>query len=75
MPHLFRLDPNFPQLALHMAVVLSLLGNAAAATGYFFMVDKIAGYMMVPYIAWLGYANCIGAYLTGYQYATVGTED
>ncbi|KAF9084717.1 hypothetical protein BGX27_003721, partial [Mortierella sp. AM989] len=26
---------------------------------YFFKVDKVAGYLTVPYIAWLGYATAL----------------
>lgn len=68
VPHFFSLDLNLPRLALQVAEVMSLLGNAAVTSGYFFMADKVAGYMMVPYKAWLGYANCIYEYLTGFLF-------
>lgn len=66
MPLFFSL--NLPRIAL--ADILLLSANVAVATGCFFKVDKLAGYMMVPYMAWLGYATyiCAGVgYLNGWD--------
>ncbi|KAF9573974.1 hypothetical protein EC968_007660 [Mortierella alpina] len=36
-----------------------LTTTAIAASYYFFKVDKLAGYLTLPYVAWLGYATAL----------------
>jgi len=36
-----------------------LTASAAAISYYFFQVDQLAGYLTVPYVAWLGYATAL----------------
>lgn len=57
MPLFFGL--NLPRVAL--ADIILLTANVGAAAGLFFKVDKVAGYMMVPYLGWLGFGTYICA--------------
>jgi len=36
-----------------------LTASSVALSYYFFKVDKMAGYLTIPYIAWLGYATAL----------------
>ncbi|KAF8472544.1 TspO/MBR family-domain-containing protein [Kalaharituber pfeilii] len=70
MPLFFRL--NLPRLAL--ADILLLSANVAAVTVSYFKVDHLAGYLMMPYMAWLGFATylCAGVgYLNGWDVSGV----
>src|SRR5690606_7206741 len=51
-PAFFGLES--PRLGL--AVILVLLVALAAAVWRFFAVDRAAGWMMVPYLAWVAFA-------------------
>lgn len=42
-------------------LILGLDALAIATTALFFKVDRTAGWLLVPYLAWLGYAS----YLNG----------
>ena len=54
---------NVPRVALVDIVLLA--GSVMGAARCFFKVDEVAGWLLVPYMAWLGYATylCAG---TGY---------
>ncbi|KAI0200131.1 TspO/MBR family-domain-containing protein [Astrocystis sublimbata] len=47
--------------ALALANIVTLLGLNSYLTYRYFAVDKIAGYCMVPYLAWLGFATYLNA--------------
>ncbi|KAI8599217.1 TspO/MBR family-domain-containing protein [Dissophora ornata] len=36
-----------------------LTASSIAVSFYFFKVDKVAGYLTIPYVAWLGYATAL----------------
>ncbi|KAG0252463.1 hypothetical protein BG011_006949 [Mortierella polycephala] len=36
-----------------------LFGSSVAVAYYFFKVDKCAGYLTIPYVAWVGYATAL----------------
>ncbi|KAJ2941616.1 hypothetical protein O0L34_g14673 [Tuta absoluta] len=45
-------------------IEISVLGGAAAATAAaFFKVNQTAGLLMLPYLAWLGYATSLSYYI------------
>lgn len=44
-----------PPLAL--AVILALLAAICALTVMFFRIDRVAAYLMLPYIAWVSFAT------------------
>jgi tryptophan-rich sensory protein len=46
-------------IALALADVLVLLGLVVATTIAFFRRDRIAGWLMVPYIAWVAFASAL----------------
>ena len=41
--------------------ILALLGVLVATTMSFYKVDKMAGYLMMPYLAWVAYATTLTA--------------
>ncbi|CAG9794665.1 unnamed protein product [Diatraea saccharalis] len=43
--------------------IIVLSGAATATTVSFFAVNKTAGWLMVPYLAWLGYATSLSYYV------------
>lgn len=47
------------QIALALADILILLGLLAATTVAFWKRDKTAGVLMVPYLAWVGFASTL----------------
>lgn len=46
-----------PRLAL--AVIVGLLASLAFAVFRFFSIDRLAGWMLVPYLAWVGFASVL----------------
>ncbi|KAF9429435.1 hypothetical protein BGZ76_001290 [Entomortierella beljakovae] len=46
-----------------IGAALAILGTVTASSigmsYYFFKVDKVAGYLTIPYVAWLGYATAL----------------
>ncbi|KAF9931824.1 hypothetical protein FBU30_009520 [Linnemannia zychae] len=42
-----------------LATAGGLTASSVAVAYYFFKVDKCAGYLTVPYVAWLGYATAL----------------
>jgi translocator protein len=49
------------QPALAFANILSLIGLNGYLTYLYFGVDNVAGWCMVPYLAWLGFATYLNA--------------
>ncbi|HEU0080959.1 MAG TPA: TspO/MBR family protein [Candidatus Paceibacterota bacterium] len=47
--------------ALALADIVLLLGALVVATVYFFKVRRAAGWLMVPYIAWVMFATALNA--------------
>jgi tryptophan-rich sensory protein len=43
--------------------IVALTGGAVATTAAFFTVSKTAGYIMLPYIAWLSFASSLSYYI------------
>ncbi|TPX35411.1 hypothetical protein SeLEV6574_g07139 [Synchytrium endobioticum] len=50
-----------------LPIIFGLLGSVTATTIEFFKIDEIAGYLMVPYIAWLTYASTLNVYIWLYN--------
>lgn len=50
---------NMPKMALADIVLLTL--NVGAMAKCYYLVDKTAGYMIVPYLAWLSFASYVCA--------------
>ena len=48
-----------PRLAL--VVIIGLLVSLAFAVFRFFSVDRLAGWMLVPYLAWVGFASVLNS--------------
>ena len=48
---------NRPDLAF--AEIIILLGLIIATTIYFFRVNKISGYLLIPYILWVSFASIL----------------
>ena len=55
----------FGQHALHIALaeILCLLALIVATTIAFFRTDRAAGWLMVPYVAWVSFASLLNAAL------------
>lgn len=52
-----------PRVAL--AVIIALLASLAMTTVKFFAVDRVAGWMLAPYLAWVAFATALnGAIVT-----------
>ncbi|KAF9429710.1 nucleolar complex protein 14 [Entomortierella beljakovae] len=47
------------QIGAALAVAGGLTTSAVALSYYFFKVDQVAGYLTLPYVAWLGYATAL----------------
>ncbi|KAF9100650.1 hypothetical protein BGX29_006389 [Mortierella sp. GBA35] len=47
------------QIGAALITAGGLLSSAVAVSYYFFKVDNTAGYLTLPYIAWLGYATAL----------------
>ncbi|KAF9127385.1 hypothetical protein BGW39_005922 [Mortierella sp. 14UC] len=47
------------QIGAALVTAGGLFTSAAAVSYYFFKVDQVAGYLTLPYIAWLGYATAL----------------
>ncbi|KAF9953181.1 hypothetical protein BGZ72_005632 [Mortierella alpina] len=47
------------QIGAALVTAGGLFGSSIAVAYYFFKVDKCAGYLTVPYVAWLGYATAL----------------
>ncbi|KAF9934213.1 hypothetical protein FBU30_002906 [Linnemannia zychae] len=47
------------QIGAALVTAGGLFTSAVAFSHYFFKVDKVAGYLTLPYIAWLGYATAL----------------
>ncbi|KAF8942397.1 hypothetical protein BGZ47_006534 [Haplosporangium gracile] len=47
------------QIGAALVTAGGLFSSAVAVSYYFFKVDQVAGYLTVPYIAWLGYATAL----------------
>lgn len=45
------------RMALGMAIIATLLVTVAAMTVSFWSLDRVAGAMLLPYLAWLGVAS------------------
>ena len=50
---------NMPKVALADIVLLTV--NVGAMAKCYYLVDKTAGYMIVPYLAWLSFATYVCA--------------
>ncbi|KAG0280956.1 hypothetical protein BGZ96_001362 [Linnemannia gamsii] len=47
------------QIGAALVTAGGLFTSAVAMSTYFFKVDQVAGYLTLPYIAWLGYATAL----------------
>ncbi|KAF9201290.1 hypothetical protein BGZ49_008462 [Haplosporangium sp. Z 27] len=47
------------QIGAALVTAGGLTASAAAVSYYFFKVDELAGYLTLPYVAWLGYATAL----------------
>ncbi|KAG0367210.1 hypothetical protein BGX24_003334 [Mortierella sp. AD032] len=47
------------QIGAGLVTAGGLFTSAVAVSYYFFKVDKVAGYLTLPYIGWLGYATAL----------------
>ncbi|KAF9107135.1 hypothetical protein BGX27_008863 [Mortierella sp. AM989] len=47
------------QIGAALVTAGGLTASAAALSYYFFKVDQLAGYLTLPYVAWLGYATAL----------------
>ena len=54
-----------PKLAL--AILCVLLGLVISTVFLFFRVDKVAGILMLPYVAWVGFASHLNYYIVAHN--------
>jgi len=57
--------------------IVALTGTVAALAVTWWDVDRVASYLLLPYLGWLGFANylCIGAgYLNGWDFKKAGLK-
>ncbi|KAF9204731.1 hypothetical protein BGZ49_004948 [Haplosporangium sp. Z 27] len=47
------------KIGVAFTTITGVTASAAAMSYYFFKVDKVAGYLTLPYVAWLGYATAL----------------
>lgn len=52
---------NAKSLSWALFDVLALLGVLVATTVAFYRIDRVAGYMMLPYLAWVAFAAALTA--------------
>lgn len=50
---------NAKNLQWALLDILGLLGVLVATTAAFYRVDRVAGYLMLPYVAWVGFAAAL----------------
>jgi tryptophan-rich sensory protein len=56
-PVFFGLEAPKPGLVVIVALLVSLAATLAA----FWRIDRVAGLLLLPYLAWIGYATALNA--------------
>lgn len=49
------------EVGIALAVIVVLLGAVALTTVLFYRINKLAGLLFVPYLAWVGFATALNA--------------